>query len=308
MELQKLIDQNFEHRTPTTLSMVTLTPPVIDLLLSRNVNNIPPVKGKIRLYAELMRAGDWKYNGDSLRVSARGVLLDGQNRLMAAKEAKFNLVSDIVVGLPDDVFNTIDQGRVRQRSHLLARSLGNTASQSESNTISKAVSKIMKHDQGYSQMTGESRAARSKLLITPDLIYDYVENHPDILDEVKYVKDTFGSRSLLPQSTILYLYHIGSRFDKEYTEIYLNKLLKSTGLKDGETLHHLNQALIRVKSKTVKWSRADIENTLIKVWNSVARSGMYSIKHYNNVKARSDETHISFNAPSYESLDEMKGL
>ncbi len=196
-----------------------------------------------------------------LRVSDKGVLLDGQNRLLAT--------------------------------------------QSEANNISKAVSKIMKHDMGYSQQTGSGRGTNAKLLITPDDIYDYVENNPTILDEVAYVKDTFGSRSLLPQSTILYIYHLGSRFDKEYTQKFLKKVFLASQLKEGETLHHLNQALVWVKTKQTKWSWAEVENTLIKVWNSVGGSGLHAIKHANNIKARDGESYINFNRPSPESVREM---
>ena len=305
MNINALRNAKFSHHTPLTLPRVLLSESDITTLLEKNTNNIPPVQAKITLYSELMLKGEWKYNGDSIRVSDKGVLLDGQNRLLAAQKAGFRLESDIVVGLPEDVFNTIDQGRVRQKGHLLARALGGSATQSEANNISKAVSKIMKHDMGYSQQTGSGRGTNAKLLITPDDIYDYVENNPTILDEVAYVKDTFGSRSLLPQSTILYIYHLGSRFDKEYTQKFLKKVFLSSQLKEGETLHHLNQALVWVKTKQTKWSWAEVENTLIKVWNSVGGSGLHAIKHANNIKARDGESHINFNRPSPESVREM---
>lgn len=304
MKIEDLIDKNFTYSEPHTIPRITITPDVGEKLLSINTNNIPPVTSKITLYADLMKKHAWKYNGDSIRVSRNGVLLDGQNRLIAARNARFDLVVDLVVGLDDDVFTTIDQGRVRTKGHLLARELGKSASQSESNTISAAVTKIMKHDKGYSQATS-GKGTNIDLLATANDIYSYVENHPELIDQVKYVKDTFGSRALLPQSTILYLYHIGCRFNERYTRKYLEKSLKATMLSDGETLHHLNQALVRIKSKSVKWSRAELENTLIKVWNSIGRSGMYSIRHYGNLKAKQDEAHNTLRQPSSNTVQEM---
>jgi hypothetical protein len=305
MNINDLRIKRFSHHTPVTLPKVMLSKSDIEMLLEQNTNNIPPVQSKITLYSELMLKGEWKYNGDSIRISDKGILLDGQNRLLAAQKVGFSIESDIVAGLPEDVFNTIDQGRVRQRGHLLARSLGSSATQSEANNISKAVSKIMKHDMGYSQQTGVGKGTNAKLLITPDDIYKYVENNPNIIDEVTYTKDTFGSRSLVPQSTILYIYHIGCRYDEEYTKKFLKKVFLASGLNEGETLHHLNQVLVRIKSKQTKWSSADIENTLIKVWNSVARSGLYAIKHSNNIKARDGESHVKFNIPSLDTVREM---
>lgn len=301
--LIKLQELGFKSKEPVTLAKVTLNEELIEALLEININNIPPVKTKIRLYAEQMKKGQWLYNGDSIRISSKGILLDGQNRLMAAKNAGVELVCDLVVGLDDSVFNTIDQGRVRKKGHLLARSLGDTTSASEANMISTAVGKIITHDLGYSQSSESGKS--SKFIVTPDMVYDYVENNPDILDQVQFVKNQFGSRALLPPATILYIYHIGSRFNVKYTEVYLDKMINSLNLNNGETLHHFHQILIRIKSKSVKWSKAEIENTLVKVWNSVGRSGLYSIKYSGNMKARKDESHIKLNSPSQLSINEM---
>ncbi len=301
--LIKLQNVGFKSSVPLTLPKVTLGNEQIDALLDINTNNIPPVKTKIRVYSELMKKGKWLYNGDSIRVSSNGILLDGQNRLMAAKNAGIELICDLVVGLDDSVFNTIDQGRVRKRGHLLARSLGNTTSTSEANMISTAVAKIISHDLGYSQSSESGKS--SKFIVTPDTVYDYIENNPDILDQVQYVKKQFGSRTLLPPATILYIYHIGCRFDVSYTEMYLDKMINALNLNNGETLHHFQQILIRLKSKSVKWSKSELENTIVKVWNSIGRSGLFSIKYSGNMKARGDESHIKFNPPSSASINEM---
>ena len=93
--LDELLKLNFKTQQRTTLLEVQLTPIHIEKLLDINTNNIPPVKTKINLYADHMINGRWMYNGDSIRVSKSGVLLDGQNRLMAAQKAKMNLVCDL---------------------------------------------------------------------------------------------------------------------------------------------------------------------------------------------------------------------
>ncbi|EIA1590694.1 hypothetical protein K6837_004686 [Vibrio parahaemolyticus] len=295
------IDIELLSKKPKTYSYLTFTPELIDTLLSMNTNNIPKAKAKISLYSRLMIEGKWKYNGDSIRVSENGVLLDGQNRLIAARNADFRLVSDLIIGLPDEVFSTIDQGRVRQKGQILARDLGITGP--EARVLSIAVPKIIKHDNNLSQ--GTTSGSTSKYTVTVDMINKYIEEHPDIMDDVQYVKSTFGSRSILPMPTILFMYHIGSRYNVEYTQKFLNKLLRSIDLKQNETLHHLNQILIKIKGKSLKWTTAEIDNTLIKSWNSIAKSGLFSIKYYNNVKSRSNESNVQFNMPSMLAVDEM---
>lgn len=302
--LNELQLKRFKSPIVLTLPCVTLSLSLIEDLLSINTNNIPPVKSKISLYADLMLKGEWKYNGDSIRISSTGVLLDGQNRLKAAKKANLPLTCDLIFGLDDSVFGTIDQGRVRNRGHILSRELGSATSITEANMINTAISKIIKHDLGYSQNTANS----AKFIVTSEMAYEYVINNICIIEQASFVKNKFGSRALLPQPTILYIYHICSRFDEKYAKAFLNKMVLGINLDQNETLYHANQILIKLKSKSTKWTKGELENSIIKVWNSVARSGLYSIKHANNIKSRQDESHTTFNPASSQTKNEMFGL
>ena len=302
--VENLLATGFKFSNAQTFSEVAISPEMAGKLLEINTNNIPPVASKIRLYADLMAKGAWRYNGDSIRISKRGVLLDGQNRLMAAINAGFTLIANIIVGLDDDVFTTIDVGRVRHKGHLLAREIGSNSNRHEANIISNAISKIIKHDRGYSQHTNMNKQSIGTI-VTIDDTTNYLNSHPELLEEVQYVKNQFGSRALISQATILYLYHIGCRTNQKYTRIYLEKLLKATMLSDGETLHHLHQALVKLKSKAMRWTKSDLDNTLIKVWNSVARSGLYSIRHAVNLKCRQGDNYTQLKSPSAASIYEM---
>jgi hypothetical protein len=137
-QLDTYFQQDFKSNTVEHMPQVMFTMPHIEKLLSINTNNIPPVPTKINLYADSMVKGLWKYNADSIRVSKSGVLLDGQNRLMASLQAKIPLTSDLVIGLPDDVFNTLDQGRTRTKGGLLARDIGGVSA-TDGSIITSAV-------------------------------------------------------------------------------------------------------------------------------------------------------------------------
>jgi len=288
-----------------SLPEVQLDPRHIQKLLDINTNNIPPVPTKINLYADHMVNGQWLYNGDSIRVSKEGVLLDGQNRLMAAQKAKMNLVCDLVVGLDEKVFNTIDQGRVRQKGHLLARDVGDLKS-SDAKTISSAVTRVLRYSHDLAQSTTGGKEGKFASKFSADKIIDYVNQHPDILDQLETVKAEFSHRSNLTRSTILYLYHIGSRWDEEYTLKFLKKTVSGVGLKENETLFHLNQCLNEYKAKSIRWTPSELEKTLVKVWDKVADKGLYAIAKKSNIKHKKDEQFVQFIAPSEQSLIEMK--
>ncbi|MCF6441058.1 hypothetical protein L1077_16600 [Pseudoalteromonas luteoviolacea] len=302
-----LVDNKFKAPEPITIDRVKISPALASQLLEINIDNIPPVTSKIVLYADAMRNGRWKYNGDSIRISSDGRLLDGQNRLLACVESGATIESNIVAGLEDDVFNTIDQGRVRQKAHLLARNFQDSIRPSEASMLNTAITKILKHDRGFSQTTNIARNASKSMIVTTDDISYYLLENPDMIEQARYVKNRFGSRSILPIPTVLYMYHIGSRFDQLYTSKFLDKMVLGIGLSDSETLMHMNKFLIRLKVKTLKWSAAERENTLIKAWNSVGRSGLYSIVHANNIKYRNSEPTPFFQEPKPESIEQMLG-
>lgn len=98
----------------------TITPERATYYLDLNVKNRPVTSSNVKHLVRLMQAGQWKSNGDAIRVSKSGVLLDGQHRLLATEIAGISYEAVIVEDLDDDVFNTIDTGRKRTAADALA--------------------------------------------------------------------------------------------------------------------------------------------------------------------------------------------
>ena len=304
-QLDELLSLSFKTNRQMCLPEVQLNPTHIQKLLDINTNNIPPVPTKVNLYADHMINGQWLYNGDSIRVSKSGVLLDGQNRLMAAQKAKMNLVCDLVVGLEDKVFNTIDQGRVRQKGHLLARDVGDLKT-SDAQTLSAAVTRVLKYSHELSQVTTGGKDGKLASKFSADKVIDYVNLHPEILDQLETVKTQFNSRSNLTRSAILYIYHIGCRWDEEYTLKFLKKSISGIGLQENETLFFFHQCLNEYKAKSIRWAPSELEKTLVKVWSQVADKGLHAITKKTNIKHKKGEDFMQFIAPSESALIEMK--
>jgi hypothetical protein len=98
----------------------TITPARASYYLDLNIRNRPVSKANVEELTHLMRSGLWKPNGDTIRVSKSGILLDGQHRLLAAEQAKISFEAIIVEDLDDDVFLTIDTGRKRIAADILS--------------------------------------------------------------------------------------------------------------------------------------------------------------------------------------------
>ncbi len=103
------------------IDIVMITPKMAADMLKMNTRNRPLSKGRVTTIKRAIENGEWKLNGDAIRFSTTGVLLDGQTRLSAIVESDRAVESLVVTGLPDDVFGTIDiNGSARTAADVLA--------------------------------------------------------------------------------------------------------------------------------------------------------------------------------------------
>ena len=109
-------------KDPPENSRVYWVPPSIADYLSQkyNLDNRPTKPVKIGQYAKAMAGGEWRLTGDTIKFSDRGILRDGQNRLLACVEAGVPFQTHIVFGIDDSFFNVMDQGKNRDGADLLA--------------------------------------------------------------------------------------------------------------------------------------------------------------------------------------------
>lgn len=96
---------------PIETFITEITPAIALTLLERNTANRPLDKRRAARLAEEIKRGRWMLNGDAIRVSSDGVLLDGQHRLTAIAMSGMAVPSLVVNGLPPETFKTIDQDR-----------------------------------------------------------------------------------------------------------------------------------------------------------------------------------------------------
>jgi hypothetical protein len=92
----------------------TLTPEYAAALLAKNTANRPLSSSHAESLARSIQRGEWKLNGDAIRIAIDGTLLDGQHRLAAIVRAGIPVQSLVVGGLSNEVFDTIDVGAKRR--------------------------------------------------------------------------------------------------------------------------------------------------------------------------------------------------
>ena len=103
--------------------VIELTPEYAMQLLEHNTLNRPLSQQHVNRIANQITTGEWKFNGDTIKVASTGDVLDGQHRLWAVIEAKRSVETIIVYGIERDAFATIDTlRRMRSGADVLALS------------------------------------------------------------------------------------------------------------------------------------------------------------------------------------------
>ena len=94
-------------------AVVTITPEIAKELLKHNVGNRKINQANVKRIAEDMIAGDYKLNGETIKIYEDGTLADGQHRLMACVLSGVPFETYIIKGIKKDVLPTIDAGKQR---------------------------------------------------------------------------------------------------------------------------------------------------------------------------------------------------
>ena len=100
--------------------IVTVTPSQASRWIEKNTNNRPLNERRVANLAAAIERGEWELNGDAIRFSESGVLLDGQHRLAAILNSGCSVQTMVVTGLKDSVFDVIDRGTSRTVGDILS--------------------------------------------------------------------------------------------------------------------------------------------------------------------------------------------
>ncbi|MDK8732557.1 hypothetical protein [Bifidobacterium breve] len=102
-----------------TAKVETITPDIAKTMLGENVNNRRISHDNVNMFAREMRNGEWRFNGEAIKFSKDGRLLDGQHRLLAVIAADKPLTTLVIRGLEDETQQTMDSGKTRTLGDVL---------------------------------------------------------------------------------------------------------------------------------------------------------------------------------------------
>lgn len=261
-KISELVKENMKK--VMVFPSISITPAIAKELLELNTDNRPVKERTVLLYSEEMKAGNWKFNGDSIRFSKAGRLIDGQHRLMAIIKSGTTQIFNVQTGLDDDSFAVIDIGKNRSAGDVLAM-----AKYKSPSILAAAAKIIMAYDSG---MLANNKNMQKHERTSHQDILNWLESKDTVVLSAcvdKAGKYNRNAKLFAPGTYAAFLY-LFSRKNVQQAEEFFEKFSTGEGIssKSDSSIYILRQKLINIQaSKTMNFDVDHRYALLIKAWN-----------------------------------------
>lgn len=99
---------------------IEITPELASQLLAQNKSNREVSKANLRFIEGQFNSGRITFNGETVKFTKEGKIMDGQHRLMASVNTRKSFPTLIAFGLEPKSFTTVDIGKIRTASDIIS--------------------------------------------------------------------------------------------------------------------------------------------------------------------------------------------
>jgi len=259
----------------------TIHPHQAIFLLSNNGQNRVMSPSRLALYESNLKKGEWEFNGQSISISKKGVLLNGQHRLQAIVNSGFSMEAVVCFGVEDDSYKTIDQGKKRNSADFISR-LNSSITFVEATTLSSA----FHWNDRYQAKVLLTR--RGKLSI--EQIEKNMEDPCWIELARKIKKIPKKLRFFIPQAIILCLFYYFFKIEEGLAEYFFKKLLTGENLSLNNIVFRLRNDIQSDKNnnnKNYQNKNGEIFMKIIKCWNWMLKNNFYKRQYCKVLEVKS---------------------
>lgn len=237
---------------------VTITPRIAAQWLKLNTSNRNLRESAVAKYARDIREGRWVKNGDSIRFSATGKLLDGQHRLSAIIDAGTPVEMLVIPGLADETQATMDIGARRTSADAL------TLNGVQNSTIVAAIVKrVLMWDQGDHRLSGNTAPTHAE-------IQEFFHDNADAMQRsAEVARRAYQGFKDIPPSISGTAHYVTSRIDSGTAAEFFSCLGTGAGLMEGNPIlavRHKAMVDARAGRAVPEWQRLA---HIFHGWNSV---------------------------------------
>jgi hypothetical protein len=211
---------------------VFITPQMAAVWLEKNIDNRNVIAGHLKSLETFFRRGEMKLNGQTIKFSGSGRLLDGQHRLMACANTGIGFWSLVVYGLEEEAFETIDVGGKPRRVQDVLGIRGEANAKDLAATVN-AMHQFIETGGFY-----DSRNKAFSVAVADQII----SRHPNIRDSVSLMS---SKRNVLWRSSVCScLHYLFSLSDTSRADEFALVLFEGSGDVD-RPFNRFRESLIR---------------------------------------------------------------
>lgn len=220
------------------METIQLTPQRAAELLEHNKINRPISDTHVARLERQIIMGKWRFNGDTIKISDDGDVLDGQHRLWAVMGAKKPIDTIIVSGIQREAFATIDTLR-KPRSG--ADVLALNGAERYRNLTASALQWLVRYQRGVLESFRDPR----NRVENSDIEETYAA-HPMI---AQAVERCMSLRSMVNPAIIAFLYYVLTNKDEVLAERMITTLEDPAGVPVSDPFFRFRSYLTMSKQK-----------------------------------------------------------
>lgn len=244
--------------TPIDAPRITVervTPEIAAQMLGTMSGNRPLRQRMVNRFAREMIAGKWLLNGESIKVSREGRLIDGQHRLNAVIAAKVPVMLFVVRGVDPDAFLTLDTGV--SRNYYDATTIAGRDWLREAGGIARM---WYRYERGFGSAQGRIPASHQEM----DAV---IEQHPGIPDSARFIKTLKVVQNKCNASVQGFVHAYASeKYDREMADSFMQDLNDGARLEKTSPIYALRVRLVDYAER--KPDQVHVLALSIKAWNA----------------------------------------
>ena len=214
--------------------VIELTPAYATKLLNGNINNRSVRPRYVKQLAKAIERGEWLLNGDCIRVSSSGRLLDGQHRCLAVITANQSITTFVATGLDDGVFHTIDRGAGRTTGDALhIKGLKNYRDLA---SVSRLILIYERAGNPFHGNPDDHPTTKQQL--------DFLESHPEVAESVDFIRHSPWLTKYITVSVAAFCHYQFTKYDPISCNTFFNSVESGAGLDPMDPQMHLRNRVI----------------------------------------------------------------
>lgn len=179
----------------------------------------------------------WRTNGETVKISEDGIVVDGQHRLWAVIEAGVTVPMLTARGVPLEDYDTIDIGKKRTVGDVFDQ-----VREKDSNVLAAALNLLFRYDERL------MRSASGRLKLSAPAARELLDKQPKIRDSLRISSGARNSGIGLPSPMVFAHYAMVRWAGREKADAFFESLFTGANLAMTSPILALNKKLIQARA------------------------------------------------------------